>query len=389
MAFDSSTNGRNALLSNGVGWVTGANGWAISAETGNPGYVTIPAINLSHTKAVTVTFWANRIYSPTGENVLLEATANYQESDTGFAFLPDDKICHGIRAALRGNEGTTANCYSQPSSGVWHHLAVVYDKSQTGGDAISFYVDGVPQSPNWSAAASSNTNNFGNDPIYLFFRAGSSQFSSGAVNNLRIYDSALTLAQIQQIYNGAGTGTPVPAGGNWQQGFDFRNTAGFVTDPPGDTYVLATTAYPTHGNNVTFGWLTTYRVQGRDRTSRQDPRLAGINFATNGLPATFYVDLPSPGTYNLSLAMGDAGYWECWVQCQVQFLDGSTVLATLTKGFINLNYFYDVKGNNWSAAAWPNSNLSQQVTLTGSRLTMVAGTNRNTGDYTPIAFLGV
>ena len=32
---------------------------------------------------------------------------------------------------------------------------------------------------------------------------------------------------------------------SWQQGFDFRNTANYVTDPPGDTYVLATTAYPT------------------------------------------------------------------------------------------------------------------------------------------------
>ena len=33
--------------------------------------------------------------------------------------------------------------------------------------------------------------------------------------------------------------------GSWQQGFDFRNTSTFVTDPAGDTYVLPTTAYPT------------------------------------------------------------------------------------------------------------------------------------------------
>ena len=51
--------------------------------------------------------------------------------------------------------------------------------------------------------------------------------------------------------------------------------------------------------------------------------------------------------------MGDAGYQQCWVQCQIQFLDGNTVLATLTEGQTNLGYFYDAKGNNWSAAAWP------------------------------------
>ncbi len=153
--------------------------------------------------------------------------------------------------------------------------------------------------------------------------------------------------------------------------------------------MLNTTAYPTKGNGVTYGWVNTRLVSARNRNAKLDPRLAGINFVSNGAPGTFYVDLPSPGTYNVSLAMGDAGYGQCSRQCQVQFLDGSTVLATVTTGVINQGYFYDAKGNNWSAAAWPSSNLSQQVTLTGSRLTVVVGTNKATGDVTPIAFLGV
>jgi hypothetical protein len=180
-----------------------------------------------------------------------------------------------------------------------------------------------------------------------------------------------------------------PPGTSWQQGFDFRNTATYVTDPPGDTYVLPTMAYPTKANGVTFGWVNTKLVQSRDRSQSVDPRLAGINFATNGTPATFYVDLPSPGTYNLSLALGDAGWQECWVRCQIQFLDSGTVLATVTGGVLNMGYFYDAKGNTWSAPSWPGGNVSQQVTLTGSRLTMVVGTNSATGDYTTVAFLGV
>src|SRR5271169_4524190 len=126
------------------------------------------------------------------------------------------------------------------------------------------------------------------------------------------------------------------AAASWQQGFDFRNTASFVTDPSGDTYVLPSTAYPTTGSGVTYGWVKTSPVQARDRNASLDPRLAGINFVSNGSPATFYVDLPSAGTYSLSLALGDAGYQQCWVQCQIQFLDGSTVLATVTEGFTNL-----------------------------------------------------
>src|SRR5271166_295692 len=102
------------------------------------------------------------------------------------------------------------------------------------------------------------------------------------------------------------TVTLTVAGSTWGNGFDFRNTATFVTDPSGSTYVLSTTAYPTKGNGVTYGWVKTSLVQARNRNAKLDPRLAGINYASNGSPATFYVDLPSAGTYNLSLAMGDA-----------------------------------------------------------------------------------
>ena len=77
------------------------------------------------------------------------------------------------------------------------------------------------------------------------------------------------------------------------------------------------------------------------------------------------------------------------MQCQIQFLDGSTVLDTVTVGSEQLGYFYDAQGKNWSAAQWPKSNLSQQVTLAGSRLTVVVGTSKASGDSTPMAFLGV
>jgi len=176
---------------------------------------------------------------------------------------------------------------------------------------------------------------------------------------------------------------------SWQRGFDFRNTANFVTDPSGDTYVLSTTAYPTNRNGVTFGWVKTSLITGRDRNASLDPRLAGMDFANNGAPAIFVVDLPSAGTYNLSLALGDAGYQQCWVLCQVQFFDGNTLLATVSGGSIPLGYFYDAQGSKWSASAWPANNLSQQVTLTGTRLTVVVGTSKSTGDATPIAFLGI
>ena len=411
MATDSSGYGHTAALVNGIQWIAGQDGGGVSADATKHQYISIPAIDLSRSKAVTITLWVNRTYSAEGGHVLFEATPDYSHSTTSFTFLPDDESCHGIQAALHGNAGYAANCYSQPSSGAWHHFAVVFDKRQTAGDEVRVFLDGVLQIPTRSLLAATNTNDFGDNPIYLFARGGKALFDSGEVADFRIYNTALTAAQVQEIYfsgesaslastpagaqqqanvsgiPGGSLNTPAPTG--WQLGFDFRNTAGFVTDPSGDTYVLPTMAYPTKTNGVTFGWLSTSLVQGRNRNAALDPRLAGINFVNNGTPATFDVDLPSAGTYSLVLALGDAGYESCWVKCQVQFLDGGTVLATVTGGTINMGYFYDAKDGVWSAAAWPNNNLSQQVTLAGTRLTVVVGTSKSTGDSTPIAFLGV
>src|SRR5450755_1919464 len=77
LAIDSSGYGHTATLVNGISWVPGKMGDAVSAQAANSQYVSIPAINLSGTKAVTVTLWANRTYSKGGGHVLFEATTNY------------------------------------------------------------------------------------------------------------------------------------------------------------------------------------------------------------------------------------------------------------------------------------------------------------------------
>ena len=65
-------------------WVNGEAGNAVSANAGHRQYVSIPAIDLSDTQAVTVAFWTNRNYTTDGGSVLLEDSSNYQDSTTGF-----------------------------------------------------------------------------------------------------------------------------------------------------------------------------------------------------------------------------------------------------------------------------------------------------------------
>ena len=198
-AADSSGSGNTATLVNGVSWVSGKVGDAVSANGTNQ-YVTVPSVNLSGTNAVTLTAWVNRTYSTTSGHTLFEATTNFNSSTTGFGVFPDDTSCAGIQADVHGNVGYVANCYAQPSSGTWHHLAFVFDKSQAGAAEVKFYIDGVLQTATRSLLTSTNTNNFGNNPIYMFARGGTQEYAAGTVDDLRLYSGALTATQIQQIY---------------------------------------------------------------------------------------------------------------------------------------------------------------------------------------------
>src|SRR5205809_595690 len=94
---------------------------------------------------------------------------------------------------------------------------------------------------------------------------------------------------------------------SWDKGFNFRDSIGYVTDGTNETYVRDTgDVYPVTRNAVTFGWNS--NLGGADRNSAIDRRLAGLNYSSPGTSFTFQVDLTAPGTYDISLALGDATF---------------------------------------------------------------------------------
>jgi uncharacterized membrane protein len=210
-AVDSSGGGHTATLFNGVTWVPGKVGNAISANTTNQ-YASTGSINLSTTNAVTIALWVNRTYTSGGTNgnTLFEFSTNYNNNAGVFALFPDEAPDCGVTAmeiGINGNSGYNIKCYSQPTSGAWHHLAVVYDMSQAAANEVNLYIDGVLQTALKQTYSSNNSGNFGNFPLYLFSRAGTTSYSGGQMDDLQLYSRALSAAEIQQVYVGA---TPAP-----------------------------------------------------------------------------------------------------------------------------------------------------------------------------------
>lgn len=145
----------------------------------------------------------------------------------------------------------------------------------------------------------------------------------------------------------------------FDQGIDFRATAGFVTDPASCDKEIGTTAnYPrTSAQGNTVGWEDAPGGT-RDRTNSVDARLAGIAFAANGTAKRYRIDLPSSGYYRITLALGD----NTTAQSQSVGVYDSTTLLSNVVGH-NLasaaGTFYDACGIRRSSAAnWVSNEVS-------------------------------
>jgi hypothetical protein len=186
-----------------MSWGKGQTDGAVSANGVNQ-YLATPPIDLSSTQAFTMAAWINRTWSSSGPSMLSEISSNYNSVSNGFFLIADDATDCGIPSAivagLHGDKGYALNCYAAPTSSGWHHLVVLCDKSQTGNNEISLYIDDVLQTPVSRPYTVANSNTFGKQPLYFFSRAGSQYFTAGTVSDLRVYNRALSLAEITQIY---------------------------------------------------------------------------------------------------------------------------------------------------------------------------------------------
>lgn len=201
-AVDEIGNGHPLTLVNGPAWSAGTVGGAVTGDGVDDYLVTPVQLDLSVTSAVTLSLRVNRTYTNGPRNTLVELTTNMNSFMTGFGVFPDDNTtCVGgkIMIGFYGNAGANFTCWPQPSSGGWHHLVVVIDKSLPGAQETSFYIDGIPQVAVSTPVLNDSTNTFGTEPLYLFSRGGVEEFNVNAIDEVAIWRRALTPAEIAQL----------------------------------------------------------------------------------------------------------------------------------------------------------------------------------------------
>ncbi len=172
-----------------------------------------------------------------------------------------------------------------------------------------------------------------------------------------------------------GGGSRCPSTG----GFNFRGSLGYATDGAQET-IAGGDAYPhtytIGGDSPVGGWQTGGGGIGgtRDRDNSLDRRLAGIAF-DNTVGHYFQIDLPSTGSYDIHLAMGDGtsgndAYWD--------LLDNATVFASFTQSPASA-HFVDAAGTDYAAASWPGgeTKITRTFTSTTFKLQVKTGGTTN------------
>ena len=189
---DASGNGNDGTIANAAWTTAGKYGNAL-VFNGTTARVTInDSATLHLTSAMTLEAWVNpSSVTSAWRDVIYKGDDNYYLEGTSTT---------SSRPAGGATGGSTVYATAALTANTWAHLAVTYD-----GATLRLYVNGAQvasQARAGNLTTSTNPLQIGGDSIY-------GQFFSGIIDEVRVYNVALTAAQIQADMN-APVGNPAP-----------------------------------------------------------------------------------------------------------------------------------------------------------------------------------
>lgn len=205
--YDVSGNGNHATLYNSPTW--NSNGYFSLNGTNN--YIkTTSTLNLSTYNAVTVLVIFKARSYPVSGNVkfICEFTTDFNSFQTGFVWTYNDTSLsqnYEVFTSIKGDVGYNIGVWNKNNYNDlnWEISTAVFDKSQTSAET-SLYNQGalanVISNP-FTGYTSNNTNNFGNDYLFIGCRGGANYFTDLDIASILVYNRALSAAEILQNYN--------------------------------------------------------------------------------------------------------------------------------------------------------------------------------------------
>ena len=194
-AIDLSAFGNHATFFGNPQWVAGKHGQGLEFDGSTWGEVgDDPSLDL--TSALTVEAWA--LVEPGGEAIqsAVEKGNAWKEGEYNLAALYNGGSI--LQARDLPVDCADTNIGSSIQDGTWHFLAGTWD-----GSVIRLYIDGALD----AEMPCSGTLLTNDDPLYIGARGGTGRFLIGALDELKVYDYALTQDEIQLDMDAPGRNT--------------------------------------------------------------------------------------------------------------------------------------------------------------------------------------
>jgi Concanavalin A-like lectin/glucanases superfamily len=178
---DASGLGNNGTIANAVWTINGKYGNALVFNGANALVTIADSPSLRLTNGMTLEAWVNpTIVNRTWSDVIYKGNDNYYLEATSSRKPPSPVGGGSTFGETWGTAGLGAN--------TWTHLAVTYDRV-----TLRLYVNGVQVSSKartQAIATSANPLQIGGDSLF-------GQYFSGTIDEVRVYSSALSAAQVQ------------------------------------------------------------------------------------------------------------------------------------------------------------------------------------------------
>lgn len=188
--LDRGVAGNHAKLSSGLVTIVGKVGRAITLSSGVGHLVTVPKnASIDNLTAFTWMAWVN-ISGVANLNRLL------WKDDKDLNIAATGKVYLLVAAATTASETRTSGPIT---TGVWKHVAATYE------DAVNrkgnIFIDGAADSLDLQTAAVGGLSSESDTDLILGNRANGLSPLSGGLDDVRLYNRALTAAEILKIYN--------------------------------------------------------------------------------------------------------------------------------------------------------------------------------------------
>ena len=155
---------------------------------------------------MTVEFWLKWNRFANDDALAMEFTPNFNAAPAA-SWSIRTRRSRAARSASGIGRGASRNnvFFPRPSAGVWHHYAFVLDTRGARGRRRSRPTSTASRSPTRSSTAARAAGSFANSTLYFMSRAGTALFGAGDLDEVAIYNRALSAATIADHYASSGT----------------------------------------------------------------------------------------------------------------------------------------------------------------------------------------